>query len=193
RHYALVTRLMISHRIGLGLLKRGRGPAVARHALASPWAQAIGSCAHCLCPVTESEGVKVSRGLLCSQCWDEPRGQPRRSRIPLGRRLLAGLTEAGLSLVLATLLAVAWKGTPEPAAVVLLWPLLRVGFELVPLGKWLFGLRLGDEHGASASVFRRLVRGVAWWILPGLGWLPLLWGRRPWHDRVAGTEVGWRR
>lgn len=135
---------------------------------------------------------------------------------PLAARLGATLTDglilaAGFALfVAAGEFAVAPPGEgrflPSPASVAdLLIPYFLVLFFLCfsystlfhfllgqTVGKMLFRLRVaGDEDGPLlfSQAFLRSAGGVLSLLCAGAGYLPLLSGRRPWSDRLAGTRV----
>ena len=60
------------------------------------------------------------------------------------------------------------------------------------LGKRAFGLRVVASDGSRVSLIQATVRYLGYWIsswLWGLGYLPIVWGGRPLHDRIADTAV----
>lgn len=61
-------------------------------------------------------------------------------------------------------------------------------------GKWALGLRVVRTDGRPLSIWRSLLRYLAYWVsaLPlflGFAWITLDKRRQGWHDKIAGTCV----
>ena len=104
-------------------------------------------------------------------------------------KLLAHIVGAGMGDALKAPLALAFAVVVFAGYPVFFWSMMGQ----TP-GKWALGLRVVRTDGRPLSIWRSLLRYLAYWVsaLPlflGFAWIAVDRRRQGWHDKIAGTCV----